>query len=109
MADQWNDDDTYWRSNYNTRPYGADRSYDELQGGYRYGHDAATRYSGRSWDDVQSDLETGWNSYEHRGQSTWASIKEAVRDAWTRATGGSSTATGTTSGPGSTTGSRTVY
>ena len=30
---------------------------------------------------------TGWERYEHRGQSTWESIKDAVRDAWHRVTG----------------------
>jgi hypothetical protein len=45
---------------------------------------------GRSWDDAESDLRSGWDSYEHRGesQSTWEEIKEAVRDAWDRVAGG---------------------
>ena len=84
----WNDEDTYWRSNYNTRPYvTADEDYDYYRPGYRYGYESATRYRGRQWDDVESELSRSWDSYEHRGTSTWEQMKHAVRDAWDRITG----------------------
>jgi hypothetical protein len=92
MADQknwqWEDEDAYWRSNFRSRPYGsAERTYEFYQPGYRYGYDAANRFEGRSWADVESDLASKWNSYEDRGESTWDQIKDAVRDAWDRVTG----------------------
>ena len=45
---------------------------------------------GRRWDEAESDLRAGWERYEHRGErpSAWEEIKEAVRDAWERVTGG---------------------
>ena len=86
MADLWDDHDSYWRNTYSTRPYAAGRDYDDLRYGYRYGFEAANRYKGRSWDDVESDLSRDWNTYEYRGQSTWENIKDAVRDAWNRVT-----------------------
>jgi hypothetical protein len=43
--------------------------------------------SDREWNDVENDLRTGWNTYEHRGSSTWEQVKDAVRDAWDRVTG----------------------
>ena len=97
MADLWDEQDRYWQSNYSTRPYASGRTYEDLRGGYRYGYDAAQRYQGRSWDDIESDLSRDWNSYEYRGQSTWESIKDAVRDGWARLTGNTST-TGVGSG-----------
>jgi hypothetical protein len=85
---EWNDEDTYWRGNYNTRPYVAKgEDYEYYRPGYQYGYDAATRYRGRQWDDVESELSRSWNSYEHRGTSTWEQMKHAVRDAWDRITG----------------------
>lgn len=38
---------------------------------------------------MENDLRTGWDEYEGRGspQSTWESVKDAVRDAWHRVTG----------------------
>ena len=85
----WDSEDAYWRTNYRNRPYAsaANRDYDYYRPGYRYGYDAADRYRDRSWNDVESDLQRDWNSYEHRGSSTWEQMKDAVRDAWDRVTG----------------------
>jgi hypothetical protein len=85
----WNDEDAYWRTTYNTRPYAssAGRDYSYYQPGYRYGYEAANRYQNRSWNDVEADLASGWNTYQYRGNSTWEQIKDAVRDAWDRVTG----------------------
>lgn len=86
----WGDEDTYWRNNFSSRPYAsADRKYEHYQPGYRYGYESATRFRGRSWNDAENDLRTGWDRYEHRGSSgsTWEDVKHAVRDAWDRVTG----------------------
>ena len=85
----WNDEDTYWRSNFRQRPYAssAGNDYEFYQPGYRYGFDAANRFHNREWNDVESDLARDWNSYEYRGTSTWEQIKHAARDAWDRVTG----------------------
>jgi hypothetical protein len=81
----WNTEDTYWRENWRARPYAqADRGFDYYQPGYRYGFESASKYRGRKWNDVESDLRSGWDKYEHRGQSTWEHMKDAVRDAWDR-------------------------
>lgn len=83
----WTTEETYWRSNWSNRPYAsADRNFDYYRPGYRYGFESASRHRGRDWNDVESDLRTGWDRYEHRGQSTWEHVKGAVRDAWDRAT-----------------------
>lgn len=81
----WNTEEQYWRSNWSSRPYAtADRGFDFYRPGYRYGYESANRYRGRNWNDVEGDLRSGWDRYEHRGQSTWESVKDAVRDAWDR-------------------------
>jgi hypothetical protein len=83
----WDSEATFWRDSWRARPYvQADRGFDYYQPGYRYGFESATKYRGREWNDVESDLRTGWDKYEHRGQSTWEHVKEAVRDAWNRVT-----------------------
>lgn len=93
MADRtdrfsWDDEDTYWRTNYRNRPYATSgSSYDAYQPGYRFGYEAANRYRDRDWNDVESELSRSWNTYEYRGNSTWEQIKGAVRDAWDRVTG----------------------
>ena len=84
----WANEETYWRDNWKTRPYvTADRGFDYYQPGYRYGVESATRFQGRQWNDAESDLRTGCDRYEYRGQSTWENVKDAVRDAWDRVRG----------------------
>jgi len=84
----WEEEDAFWTSNYPTRPYATSaRDYQSYRPAYRFGYDAANRYHGREWDDVEPDLSRSWNSYEDRGKSTWEQVKDAVRDAWDRVTG----------------------
>jgi hypothetical protein len=86
----WNTERTWWRDNYQSRPYAkADRGFDTYEPGYRYGFESAQRYRGRNWNDVENDLRTGWDRYEYRGAhpSTWDHIKDSVKDAWDHVTG----------------------
>lgn len=85
----WDAEDLYWQTNYSTRPYARSGSstYDYYQPAYRYGFESAHRYQGRTWDDVESDLERGWEKFEYRSKSTWQQVKDAVRDAWDRVMG----------------------
>ena len=92
MADRtnvndWDAEDTYWQTAYRTRPYAGSNDYSYYQPGYRYGYDAANKYHGREWADIEPELQRSWDKYEYRGQSTWESMKAAVRDAWERVTG----------------------
>jgi hypothetical protein len=85
VSGDWRTEDEYWRTNWSNRPYvSADRGYAYYRPGYQYGYESATRYRGRDWNDVETDLRSGWDRFENRGQSTWENIKDAVRDAWNR-------------------------
>jgi len=84
------DDDNYYRSHW-TNTYGTSGdTYNAYQPAYRYGNDMRrdTRYSGRNWDDVESDLHSDWDSrYGKSGEaSTWEKMKSAVRHGWDRMT-----------------------
>ena len=82
----WTAEETYWRANWSGRPYvSGDRDFEYYRPGYRYGHEAAGRHEGRSWSEVEMDLETGWDRYEHRNDRRWEEVKHAVRDAFDRA------------------------
>jgi hypothetical protein len=88
VSSDWSSEEKYWRSTWNTRPYvTADRGYDYYRPGYQYGFESANRYRGRDWNDIENDLRSGWDRFEHRGHSTWENVKDAVRDAWHRDTG----------------------
>lgn len=83
----WPSEELYWRTNWQARPYAsADLGFEFYGPAYRYGAESATRYRGRDFTDIESDLRSGWDRYEHRGKATWENIKEAVRDGWNRIT-----------------------
>jgi hypothetical protein len=76
-------EDTYWRSNYATRPYverGA--AYDTYRPAYRYGWESYPRLRGRTFEEVEGDLARGWDEARAGSQLTWDKAKGAVRDAW---------------------------
>ena len=79
-------EDTYWRSNYSTRPY-VDRnmSYDDdYAPAYRYGWESYSAHKGRKFDEVESDLSRNWDRTKGNSKLTWDKAKLATRDAWHR-------------------------
>lgn len=85
----WDTEDTFWRGNYSSRPYASsDRNYDFYRPAYRYGYQSAsTTYKGRRWEEVENDLERGWDKAKGESKGIWADVKNAARDAWDRVTG----------------------
>ena len=78
-------EDAYWRQNYASRPYvTGTRSYDDYGPAYKYGVDNYSRFQGRSFDDVESDLSRGWSTARGRSSLEWDNARHATRDAWNR-------------------------
>jgi hypothetical protein len=78
-------EDTYWRENYSTRPYVAEGSgYDDYGPAYRYGVDTFGRHDGRSFDEVEPELASGWDRARGTSRLEWSNAKHASRDAWHR-------------------------
>jgi hypothetical protein len=78
-------EETYWRDNYKDRPYyekGLD--YDAYRPAYRYGWEAHSRYSGRKFEEVESDLSRDWDRVKANSRLSWEKAKHATRDAWDR-------------------------
>jgi hypothetical protein len=88
----WETEDNYWQENFSSRPYALGPDYyDRFRPAYRYGFESARDGLGRTWDDAEPDLRSGWEQYQEQSgiPSTWEEIKAAVRDAWDRVTRGS--------------------
>ena len=78
-------EDAYWRDNYMTRPdYVSGETYDIYQPAYQYGWESYPKYRGRKFDEVESDLRTGWEKTKYATSLTWDRAKNATRDAWHR-------------------------
>lgn len=75
----------YWRDNFKTRPYAQNAaSFDDYEPAYGYGVSSYSKYPGRSFDDVESDLSRGWNTARGKSNLHWDNARGATRDAWER-------------------------
>ena len=78
-------EDAYWRENHVSRPYyHANHTYDDYGPAYRYGWESRSRHPGKRFDDVESDLENGWDKVKAQSRLGWDHAKHATRDAWDR-------------------------
>jgi hypothetical protein len=77
-------EDAYWRDNFMSRPYATGSTYDEYQPAYRYGWDSYSKYPGRRFDEVESDLSRDWDRTKGESKLTWERAKLATKDAWNR-------------------------
>ncbi|MCC2974342.1 hypothetical protein [Massilia sp. IC2-476] len=102
------DDDTYYRSHYDTNLSNSGMDYDSVKPAYSYGSEMrkSEMYRNRPWDDIEGDLARGWDSRVTgttgtTGMSTssttgtgagaavsgaWDKMKTAVRHGWDRMT-----------------------
>lgn len=82
------EEEAYWREQFRRRPYAREgRDYERYAPAYRYGWEAAISpsFSGRSFEDIEPELERGWAASRERGRPQWREIREASRDAFNRA------------------------
>ena len=78
-------EDTYWKNNFSKQKYVEQNAgYASYQPAYRTGYEGRGRYPGRTFEEVETDLQ---RDYEHsKGSSTltWDKAKRATRSAWDR-------------------------
>ena len=78
-------EDAYWRDNYTREPYYVEgRTYDDYAPAYRTGYEGRTRYAGRSYNEIESDLERDYYANRGNGKLEWQDARGATRAAWHR-------------------------
>jgi hypothetical protein len=78
-------EDTYWRAQYEREPYYvANRNYDDYAPAYRTGYEARSRYEGKRFEEVESDLQRDYESGRGSARLSWEQAKQATRAAWDR-------------------------
>lgn len=85
-ASTFDNDDTYYRDQYNTRgSRSASTNYDTARPAYQLGHVAGQNpdYSNRKFDDVETDLRRGWES-QGNTSGKWDDVRDYARDAYDR-------------------------
>ncbi len=85
-ASTFDNDDTYYRDQYNTRgSRSASTNYDTARPAYQLGHVAGMNpdYSNRKFDDVETDLRRGWEA-QGNTSGKWDDMRDYARDAYDR-------------------------
>jgi phage tail tape-measure protein len=79
-------EDAYWRANYASRAYATPREpFEEWGPAYAYGVHHYNRNVGRDFDDVDSEMERGWDEARGTSSMEWTRARLAAFDAWQRA------------------------
>lgn len=78
----------YWSAHYVDRPY-VESTYTyetDYRPAYQYGWENYRRHraAGRTYDEVENDLERGWEKAKDRSRLGWDKARGAARDAWDR-------------------------
>lgn len=78
----------YWRENYKDRPnVKAGVTYDKYQPAYQYGVEARIQHPGQSWDDVNDELQRGWNQRQDVSALSWDQAEDTCYYGWTHGGG----------------------
>ncbi len=77
----------YWREQYRNEPYyQAGESYEVYGPAYRTGYEGRARYAGKSFEEVEMDLQKDYDSHKGESKLSWDRAKAATRSAWNRLT-----------------------
>lgn len=78
-------EEAYWRENYKREPY-YERGYmfDDYLPAYRAGWEGRVQYEGRSFDEVERELERHYRRNRGASQLGWEKNRHAARAAWER-------------------------
>jgi phage tail tape-measure protein len=79
-------EDAYWREHHEKQPW-ADKEYEHYAPAYRTGYQAATRYAGRHYDEIEADVARDYEKNDANPALPWDRARPAVRAAWHRVSG----------------------
>lgn len=78
-------EDLYWRERFKTCAYvSADATFEDYQPAYRYGFEARLRHEGRRFEEIEAELQKGWEDARGSSRLSWEQARPAVMDEWDR-------------------------
>jgi len=78
-------EDNWLRDNFSSRPYARKgETYENYESAYRYGGHAENQYRGKTFQDVEHDLASGWEKTKDKAGMGWDRARDAVKDAYDR-------------------------
>lgn len=83
-----NVEEAYWREQHAKQPYAdKSRSYDDYAPAYRTGYEGASKYTGRSYDEIEDDLALDYEKARAGAGVPWDTARPAVKAAWDKVSG----------------------
>jgi hypothetical protein len=78
-------EEAYWRENSETQPYyEPGYAYDDYHPAYRTGWEGRARFEGRSFEEVEPELEAQYDRCRGSSRLDWEKCRHAARAAWDR-------------------------
>ncbi len=80
---QWSQVMPQYRSHWE-QSHANEGRWEDVEPAYRYGYEMRNnpQYKGRSYNDAESDLQSGWNKSEYGAKTAWNKVSHSVKDAW---------------------------
>jgi uncharacterized protein (TIGR02271 family) len=76
----------HWKKEYPSRPYYKEEvTFNEVRPAYCYGVEAANKYQGKSFAEVQGRLSRNWPKARGESRLPWSKVKGPIHDAYDRA------------------------
>lgn len=78
-------EEKYWEENYENRPYYVEgRDFETYRPAYRYGIDNYNRFEGKSFAEVEAELNRDWPKARGTSSLEWNEARPATQDAYER-------------------------
>lgn len=78
-------EEAYWRENFRKETYfEKGLSFDDYRPAYRTGWEARGRYPGRTYEEIERELQADYNRNRGSSRLAWERSKHAVRAGWER-------------------------
>ncbi len=77
-------EENYWREQHASQPYAQAGKFEHFAPAYRTGFQAARRYTGRRFEEIEEDLAIEYERNRAASPLPWEQARPAVRAAWDR-------------------------
>lgn len=78
-------EENHWRSQHASQPYASsDYTFDHYAPAYRTGYDGVTKYAGKRYEEIESDLALDYQRAQPDSALPWDRARPAVKAAWDR-------------------------
>jgi len=81
-------EEAYWREHHAAQPY-ADKnlSYEQYAPAYRVGHEAAKKYAGKRFEEIEDDVALDYEKNRIGSALPWDRARPATKAAWDKLSG----------------------